>query len=168
MYRFSPSRGMGDVLDSQAGTALDCGFFGGGVFRKSCWCLEFPSLCSKSDYQAAVTLAHPENIAPIQAPPVVGAPSGDLLTTPPESGAAAQQTVDDLLAQQARDWLAQNVQTMQDTQANLDRSAAVYDQAAASSSFSLGGVSWYWWLAGGLGMFALVSMGGGSPRRYGR
>ncbi len=27
---------------------------------------------------------------------------------------------------------------------------------------------WWIWLAGGLGVFALVAVGGGSPRRYGR
>lgn len=162
MYR-SIFQGMGDVLNPTAGTALDCGLFAFGVFKPECWCLSYPSLCSKSDYTAAYTLAHPEVIAPIQAPPTVGAPAGSELTVPPASGQAAQQTVDELLAQQAADWQAQNAATIAQTQANLDQVGAQYDAITASS-----GIPWYWWLAGGLGVFALVAMGGGSARRYGR
>ncbi len=31
-----------------------------------------------------------------------------------------------------------------------------------------GGIPWYWWLVGGLGVFGLIAVSGGGPRRYGR
>jgi hypothetical protein len=154
VYRFS---GMGD------GDIGMCSAWAGGYLKKACWCLAFPSLCSKDTYAASVMLHNPENIAPVQSPPVVGSPSGAPLTVPPSSGEVAQQTVDDLLAQQARDWQAQNAATIADTQGNLDRINESYDNATSSM-----GIPWYWWAVGGLGVFALVAAGSGSPRRYGR
>jgi hypothetical protein len=46
------------------------------------------------------------------APPVVGAPTGSVLTVPPESGEQAQAVIDELIAQQMRDWQAQNAAEM--------------------------------------------------------
>lgn len=161
MYRIRSQAGMGDILNPTAGTALNCGLFAGGVFKKECWCLEYPSLCSEADYVASRALADPSVYAALQAPPVVGAPTGAALTTPPASGEQAQAQVDAILAQQVSDWQAQNMGTMQQTQSGLDQFAA--DFQAATSGIS-------WWLIGalGLGVFALVTVGGGSPRRYGR
>lgn len=160
MYRLR-NRGIGDVLNPTAGTALDCGLFAGGVFNKACWCLQWPSLCSQADYVAARALADPSVYAAIQQPPPVGAPTGAVLTTPPASGEQAQAQVDAILAQQVADWQAQNMGTMQQTQSGLDQFAADFKVATA-------GISWWIWLAGGLGVFALVAVSGGSPRRYGR
>ena len=152
-------RGMADVLNPTAGTALDCGLLAGGVFNKACWCLSWPSLCSDSDYRAAYALAHPEVYATLQPPPTVGSPGGGALSTPPASGAEAQVVVDDLIAQQNTAWQAQNAATLAQTQANLDAIPV------PSSSFSM---PLWLWLAIGAGVLGLAAVGGGSPRRYGR
>jgi hypothetical protein len=89
------------------------------------------------------------------------APTGDLLTVPPASGAEAQATVDTLLNQQLIDQQALNAAGVQ--------SGAL--DVAASGVVSAGeAVAVPWLLIGaiGLGMFALVAVSGGSPRRYGR
>jgi hypothetical protein len=151
--------GLGDILNPTAGTAVDCGLFAGGFFNKTCWCLSFPSLCSQSDYVAARAVADPTVYNTLKEAPVVGAPAGAVLTTAPASGAQAQGTIDALVAQQNADWQAQNTASMQQTQSNLDQLAAEYPSA---------GVPWWVWVAGGVGLLAVVAIGGGSPRRYGR
>ncbi len=96
----------------------------------------------------------------VVAPP--GAPSGSVLTVPPASGADAQATVDALLNQQLRD------------QQKLDAagvSSSWWDSIAGGAysvgSSAVGAIPWGW-IAAGVGIFALVAVGGGSPRRYGR
>lgn len=155
-------RGMGDVLNPTAGTALDCGLFAGGVFRKECWCMSWPSLCSQADYVASRALADPSVYAALQAPPVVGAPTGSALTVPPASGAEAQAQVDAIIAQQQAAWDAQNSATMGQTQSGLDQFAADFTAATSGTNWMLYGVLAI------VGVFALVSVGGGSARRYGR
>jgi hypothetical protein len=92
-----------------------------------------------------------------------GAPSGSVLTVPPASEAEAQATVDALLNQQIRDQQALNAQGVTSSWAD-QASSAVVDTA----DLKPGGVPWWVWLAGGLGLFAAVAIGGGRPRRYGR
>ena len=155
-------RGLGDVLNPTAGTALDCGLFAGGVFRKECWCMSFPSVCSQSDYVAARALADPSVYTPIMAPPAVGAPVGSVLTEDPGSGEQAQAQVDALLVQQQADWNAQNRQTIAETQAGLDQFGADYKESTSGTNWLLYGVLAI------VGVFGLVAVGGGSARRYGR
>jgi hypothetical protein len=156
-------RGLSDVLNPTAGSSLDCGLFAGGVFQKACWCLQFPSLCSSADYQAAVALANPDLVyAPIQQPPVVGAPTGTAATVAPASGQQAQETINQLLAEQMTAQQAGDAATVAQTQASLDAIAASQPSLASATN---------WWLYIGIAavaVFALVAMGGGSPRRYGR
>jgi len=162
-YRHRP-RGLSDVLNPTAGGQIDCGLFAGGVFRKECWCLQFPGLCSEEDYQAAVGLQSPDLIySPIQTPPVVAAPSGAAATVPPASDLQAAQTIDELLAQQETAWQAQNAGTMAETQANLDAIAAGQPTLVSKTT------NWWLWIGvAAVGVFALVALSGGSPRRYGR
>lgn len=142
MLMRNPTRGVGDVLNPTAGTALDCGLFAGGVFSKACWCLSFPQLCDTETYQAAYALAHPDVYAPVKAPPVVRAP-GD--------SAPASATPDDILAQQTRDWQAQNRGTMNETYQNLQ------DVAASKPTLSdLVIPSWVWWAIGGVAAFVVL------------
>ena len=160
-------RGFGDVLNPMAGTALDCGFFAGGIFNPACRCLSFPSTCSASDYAAAYALAHPSVYAPIQAPPTVQAPAGSALTVPPASGADAQATIDAVLAQQEAAAQAQNAATMQQTAANLQ--AAAQTQCPGATLIQNADGSWScptstnWLLYGAIALAAVfgLSMLGG-------
>lgn len=125
-------------MNPTAGTALDCGFFAGGVFKPECWCLSAPALCPAADYQAAYALAHPEVYAPVQAPPVV---------QPAQPG----QTPSDVVAQEMAAWQAQNQSTINQTAQNL--------QDVAANQPTLSGMvipSWVWWLVGGVGAFVLL------------
>ena len=154
--------GLGDILNPTAGSALDCGFFAGGAFKKECWCLDHPTWCSESDYMASRAMADPSVYNTLRQPPVVAAPSGDKLVTPPASGEDAQSTVDELLADQMRRWQGQNTESMQETAGNLSQFQSDYEKATAAS------IPMWLWLAAGVGVFAVVAVGGGSPRRYGR
>ena len=158
-------RGMRGVLT--AGTADPCALSQGGLFNKACWCWMFPALCTTAEYQATVGLMYPEETyAPIQTPPVVGAPTGAALTVPPASGQQAAQTIDELLAQQETAWQAQNAATMAETQRNLDAIAAGKD---GDGSPTPSPTNWWLWIGvAAVGVFALATLGGGSPRRYGR
>lgn len=151
--------GMGDVLNPTAGTALDCGLFAGGVFKKECWCLDFPSLCSSADYQAAYALAHPEVYAAVQSPPTVGSPSGSL---PPASGVDAQAIIDAIIAQQKATQDAQASATMAQTAANLKQAAQTQCPTATLIDNGDGTFSCppgtNWWLIGGLAAGVLVLM----------
>ena len=171
-YRFK--RGMGDVLNPSSAGQASCGLFAGGIFKKECWCLEYPSLCSSSDYVAARALADPSVYAALQAPPVVGSPAG---STPPADGAQAQAEVDAILAQQLAAWKAQNAATLAQTQANLDQVASEQPitcflgnavQGEDGTWTCSSGPNWLLYGGLALGVFALVAIGGGSPRRYGR
>jgi len=153
--------GMGSILDTPDTGALKCGFWDFGVLKPECWCLQHPSLCSSDDYAAAKAIGFPEQISPILAPPTVKPPAD--IVTPPASSEAAQQTIDEIIAGQSAEWKAQNAETMRKTLANIDAAKAEHQELT-----SMFGVPWYVWLAGGLGVFALVAVSGGSPRRYGR
>jgi hypothetical protein len=99
------------------------------------------------------------NVAP---PP---APTGDVLTVPPASGADAQATVDALINQQTA---AQQAVAAGQVQTNaLDQLASGVVDTGNALSAPLG-IPWLVWLVGGVGIFAMVAVGGGSPRRYGR
>jgi hypothetical protein len=144
MYRPRKSTGL-------AGDQPGCTFFEGGVFKPQCWCLDHPALCSPSDYKAAVVWSHPELIAAIQAPPVVGAPA----------------TIDALLTAQEKAWQDQNAGTMAETQGNLDQIDTSVTQWNPFKNLAPG-VPWGLIAAAGVGVFALAAIGGGKPRRYGR
>lgn len=168
MYR---KRGLGDVTTpSTAGGSIfmpptadfgdvSCGVLSGGFLKKECWCLEFPQMCSTADYQASVALAYPNLVyAPIQAPVLPGSPTGSALTVPPASGAEAQATVDRLIAEAEAASQTQGQTTMDQTAANL-----------ATVGAAQPGIPWWVWAGlAGVGVFALVTMSAGSPRRYGR
>jgi hypothetical protein len=131
-------RGMG-VL-SQYEYAQCNGQFARGIFYPFCW----QTVTPKS------TVAPP------------GAPTGDALTVPPASGEEAQETVDTLLNQQLTDQQALNAGAVQSSW--WDEGTGSVGSVAPSSSTS-------WLLYGVLGIvgvIALISVGGGSPRRYGR
>lgn len=121
----------------------------GGFFMPSCW-----------------SMLEPSTIAPPRAP------TGDVLTLPPASGEEAQATVDALLNQQLRDQQALNAAGVKSSWLDELASGIVDtgDAAAAAGNALLkpGGIPLWIWLAGGLGVFALVAVSGGSPRRYGR
>jgi len=101
-------------------------------------------------------------------PPAVGvppAPTGDVLTVPPASGAEAQATVDALLNQELEAQKAANAAQVKSSW--TDRLASGIEDAG-DTLLKPGGISLWIWLAGGLGVFALVAVTTGSPRRYGR
>ncbi len=121
--------------------------FAGGFFMPSCWsALEVSSL------------------APPPAPPV------DQWVTPPASGDDAQATVDAILNQEAIDQQKLNAAGVQSswwdsiTGGTYAAGAAVGDAAGSVAK------SVFPWavVAVAAGAFALVAIGGGSPRRYGR
>jgi hypothetical protein len=91
------------------------------------------------------------------------APTGSVLTVPPASGAEAQATVDALLNQQVVNQQAANAQGVTSSWIDQASSSAVAAGEAVTGSFP-------WVLIGalGLGVFAMVAVGGGSARRYGR
>ncbi len=130
--------------------------FGQGV-RTSDWanCRGWSSYLNPGCYFAGP----PSNIAP------VGAPTGNLLRVPPASGVDAQATVDALANQQLID--QQAIAGAQVTSSTLDQVASGLVAAGDTLAAPLG-ISWLIWLAGGIGVFAMVAMGGGRPRRYGR
>ncbi len=88
-------------------------------------------------------------------PAVVGStlPDGSAIPPVPESGPAAEATVQAITDQQIRDTQAQNQSFFEELDPIVNPPA---------------GVPWWVWVVGGLGVFALVAGGGGSPRRYGR
>lgn len=90
-------------------------------------------------------------------PPAVGStlPDGSPIPAVPESEAAAQATVDAIIAKQWEGWKAANTGFFRE----LDAKVNPPDD---------GGILWYWWLIGGLGVFGFVAMSAGRPRRYGR
>jgi hypothetical protein len=97
------------------------------------------------------------------APP--GAPTGDVLTVPPASGADAQATVDALVNQQLVDQQALNAGAVQSTWWDT-LTGNTYAAGAAVGSAAIS--PWLWLGLAGLGVFGLVAMGGGTARRYGR
>lgn len=102
-----------------------------------------------------------QTVAPVSTVAPPGAPTGDLLTTPPASGEEAQATVDALVNQQLTDQQALNAQYV--TSSWWDEATGAVGAVSPSST-----TSWLLYGALGLGVFALVAVGGGGPRRYGR
>ena len=93
------------------------------------------------------------------------APTGDVLTVPPASGAEAQATVDQLVNQQMTDQQAKNAAGV--TSSWWDQ--IVGAPAAAASALTPSSIPWGWIIGGfGIVAFGMVALGGGSPRRYGR
>jgi hypothetical protein len=162
---------------------------------KACWCINFPALCSTASIQAAQALVNPgQVISPIKEPPAVPAVGAGLSTTPApypcsDGSLATAATncpaysgaVDAVIAQQQIAWQAQNAATVGDTQANLDAIAAANPPWCLSGTATQADDGTWscpslipsipnWLLYGllGLGAFAMVTSGGGSPRRYGR
>ena len=93
---------------------------------------------------------------------VAAAPTGAALTTPPASGAEAEALVQSLSDQQLAAQQAANAQGVR---------SGLFDQAASAlmdttNAFSMASVMP--WIIGGVLVFAIVAVGGGSPRRYGR
>ena len=162
---------------------------------KAQWCLTFPALCTTATIQAATALCSADQvISPTLAPPAVPAVGAGLSTTPApypcsDGSLATAATncpaysgaVDAVIAAQQAAWQAQNAATVADTQANLDAIAAANPPWCLSGTATQADDGTWacpalipnipnWLLYGllGLGAFAMVASGGGSPRRYGR
>lgn len=143
MYRLRPSAGLGIV----GGPLTQCDVPVAAWFSGECWSRAWDGLFGPKI----------SSVAPPQTP------TGAVLTTPPASGEEAQATVDALLNQQLREQQALNAAGV---------TSGVFD-TAASGVVSAGNVvseaiPWVLFGAIGLGVFALVAISGGSPRRYGR
>lgn len=106
-------------------------------------------------WQWPKTLIYGDNYPSPPVPPPVGStlPDGSPIPVIPESGAAAQETIQAITDQQIRDTQAGNQTFFEELDTRVNPPA---------------GVPWWAWLLGGLGVFAVVATGGGSPRRYGR
>ena len=89
------------------------------------------------------------------APPVVRStlPDGSPIPAVPESGAAAQDTIQAITDQQIRDMQTGNQDFFEELDPKVNPPA---------------GVPWWVWGGVGLAVFGVVALGGGSPRRYGR
>lgn len=134
-------RGVGDVLNPTAGSSLDCGLFAGGVFNPACWCLQFPSLCSKSTYTAAVALANPDLIygSGPPAPAAVPAVAAGTSTVPvPYTADEFTQAVNDAIDSGVATTKAATSSYFADVQAALDAAAA--GQGSPDSSTP----TWVW------------------------
>lgn len=79
-----------------SGAATDCTNWVNYAFAPACWAYSIDAWRQMAQFHEP------------SPPPTVGAPTGSVLTTPPASGEQAQQTIDDILAQQIRDWQEQN------------------------------------------------------------
>lgn len=97
----------------------------------------------------------------VAAPP---APTGSVLTVPPASEGDAQQTVDALLNQQMRDQQAKNAEGVKSTWWDETLGGAY----GAGNTLGDSLMAAFPWILGGVAVLALVAVGGGSPRRYGR
>ncbi len=86
---------------------------------------------------------------------------------PPASGDQAQATVDALLNQQLRDQQALNAGQVQSSYSDL-AAGGLYQAGETVGDVASSAFSWLPWVAGGLGLFALVTLTAGGPRRYGR
>jgi hypothetical protein len=91
------------------------------------------------------------------------APTGDVLTVPPASGADAQATVDQLVNQQMIDQQAHNAAGVTSSVSDV-----ILGSGGAAIAAAAPAVPWLWIGLGVLGVFAATAIGGGSPRRYGR
>jgi len=149
MYTVRPNSGLGT---SPPGV-YDCSGAVSWLLSSSCW--------SQTRDQWAAQYA--AQLSPI-APP--GAPTGSVLTVPPASGADAQATVDELLNQQLADQQAKNAAGVTSSWWDTLLGAPAAAGGAVASAFTM--PTWAWIGLAGIAAFALVSAGGGSPRRYGR
>lgn len=149
--------GMGDVLNPTAGTSLDCGLFAGGVFKSACWYAAFNDPQSAAQAQAGID--NPAIYTSIPPAPGLPAVSGGYVLgnqTTAQYDAEVQQAWDAWKAQSD----AQNLDAMTQAAANIAAAGQ-----PSTSAFSL--PSWAW-VAIGVGVLAVVAVGGGSPSRYGR
>lgn len=145
---FQPNPGPPGAFSTQCGGGLD-------ALNYSCW----PQIPILNWFNPASS----GSVAPPKAPTD--------LTTPPASGAAAQQTVDALLNQQMADQQALDASQVTTTIGSevggaLSQAGDTVSSAAKNAVESL--TSPWLWLGLGLGVFALVAIAGGGPRRYGR
>lgn len=148
--------GIYDTLD--AAGPLNCGNFW-SKWRdlsslRACTCLANPWTCSDDTHAAARLMAEPSMLPALPKPPVISStlPDGSAIPAVPESGAAANETIDALIAQQWREWQAANAEAM-----------STYTPPVEGFS-----IPWWWWAVGGVGVFGLVALSAGGPRRYGR
>lgn len=150
MYSVRPYRGMGStaILPTFLGAPYHCEYLQNWLVNPTCW--------GRSTDEWAL------GVRGTVAPP--RSPTGDVLTVPPASGEEAQATVDALLNQQLEDQKALNAGNVQSGWIDEAASGVVDTGSAVGSIFS----SPWLWGALGLGVFALVAVGGGSARRYGR
>lgn len=143
-------RGLGDVLDPTAGTALDCGFFAGGVFKPECWALTLgPGIVGKDNYQAALGVAYPDRYPAPPAPALPAAPSGTAVP-----GSQADIMLPGTLATEAAQ------QTQQQNQEFFSNLAQSLDQGGGSGGGLETGALIALGLAAGLGVLLVTSMGG--------
>jgi hypothetical protein len=133
--------GLGDILDTAAGSsALNCGLFHFGVFKPECWALAFGST-------TAAQLANPELAYPDPAPPpAVKPPANWASGAAPASGANAQATVDEVIAEQSAGWKAVEDQFFTD----------VADENNAASDSSFWGQYKAWIIGGGAAAAVLM------------
>ena len=103
-------------------------------------------------------------VSAIAPPP---APTGAILTTPPASGDDAQATVDALLNQQLLDQQALNASQVKSTWID-ELEGGVYQGGEAAGKLATVAFNWLPWALGAAGVFALLTLTAGSPRRYGR
>jgi len=94
---------------------------------------------------------------------VAPAPPVEVWSKPPASGEEAQATVDALLNQQLEAQKAANAEGVKSGW--IDEAASEVVAAGESLTSSM---PWLLLGAVGLGVFALIAVGGGSARRYGR
>jgi len=126
-------------------------------------------IAAKADYNYWFGKPQPKVLATAGVP--AGALDPEQYYATPESGEAAQATVDELLNQQLRDQQAINAGQVRSTWTDefLGGAAVVGDAAGAAAEKGLTfGVSGLVWVAVGLGVFGLVALSAGGPRRYGR
>ena len=157
------SAGLGDILNPTAGTSLDCGLFAGGVFKPACWCAAYPHLCGD--------ISTPQQAAQAQA----GIDSPGIYTAiPPAPGLPAvsggtvygNETVSQYDAEVAAAWEAWKSQVSTQNSDAMSQAAANIEAAGQPTASSI--PAWIWVALAGVGAFALVAIGGGSPARYGR
>jgi hypothetical protein len=146
--------------DAAGKNALNCGSFWSKwqdlSSLSACWCLENPMLCPNDTHAAARLLNEPAMLPTLPAPPVISStlPDGSDIPPVPESGAAAEATIDALIAKQWREWQPANAAAM-----------STYTPPPDPEPFS---IPWWVWAVGGVGVFGLVALSAGGPRRYGR
>lgn len=146
MYRL---QGMGVALPLGAGTpaikaACNTETFG-GMFDSQCW----------------GAYLWPDPVSTVAPPPVPTQAQLDAAAATPDGAAALVQT---LANQQAVAQQALNASQVQSSTTDL----ILGGTAAAAGTVSDTLTAAFPWILGGVALIAVVAMGGGSPRRYGR